>query len=704
MSDPLLLVGAAVAALLLGLLLGWLAGRGRAAAMAATAAAEAKASVQGELATLAERTNSLSTALAAERQEKSAAQQAVDVCREQLDTASNNIARLTERAAQLGQQLGDANISLGDARRELQATTTALNQANEARAGFEEQARRVPLLEKEVTALEASLEGRSAELREVSTANGQSSERAAQLAQQLADTVTSLGEVQQRLDVSSSALQAANEARAGLEQQARRVPGLELQLADALQQLNGTRDELAQLREGTSSEISRLTAELTAERESLVLARQDGTSYKNAAAAAEGRVLELSSELTELRTRTDDEREHGAEKVQMLLQAKEALSDQFKTLANDILEEKSKRFAEQNQTSLGQLLEPLRNQLTEFKGKVEEVYVQEGKDRSALSEQVRNLVTLNQTLSEDAKNLTMALKGQAKTQGNWGELILERVLEAAGLRKGHEYKVQDSQTREDGSRALPDVVIELPEERKLVVDAKVSLVAYERFASADSEEVRALAVKQHLASVREHIRSLSDKNYHQLYGLQSLDFVLAFVPVEPAFMLAVTNDNELFMDAWQRNVLLVSPSTLLFVVRTVAHLWRQEAQSRNAQDIAKRGALLYDKLVGFAVDLQKVGEKLGQAKTSYDEAHAKLVTGGGNVIRQAELLKGLGVRPTKSLPKGLVDAATGDDGIVLPAPALAALAAPLGQSAPLDGVPTEPPPGGEDGGLQRMSQ
>lgn len=326
-------------------------------------------------------------------------------------------------------------------------------------------------------------------------------------------------------------------------------------------------------------------------------------------------------------------------------------------MASDILEEKSKRFAEQNQETLGQLLTPLRNQLSEFKGKVEEVYVQEGKDRSALSEQVKQLVGLNQALSEDAKNLTRALKGEAKTQGNWGELVLERVLEASGLRKGHEYVVQDSQVREDGSRAQPDVVIYLPEERRLVVDAKVSLVAYEQHISAESDEDRALSVRRHLDSVRAHIKGLSDKKYQALYGLQSLDFVLMFVPVEPAFMMAVTHDSNLFMEAWDRNVLLVSPSTLLFVVRTVAHLWRQEAQSRNAQDIAKRGAELYERLHDFVKDLETVGNRLSQAREAYDSAHKRLATGKGNVIRQAEMLRELGVKPTKTLAVTLIEVA-----------------------------------------------
>jgi DNA recombination protein RmuC len=281
--------------------------------------------------------------------------------------------------------------------------------------------------------------------------------------------------------------------------------------------------------------------------------------------------------------------------------------------------------------------------------------VQEGKDRSALAEHVKQLMSLNNQLSKDAHNLTSALKGQAKAQGNWGELILERVLEASGLRKGHEYDVQESHTRADGTRAQPDVVVHLPEERHLIVDAKVSLTAYEEHANAESESQREAALKRHLESVRAHIKELSEKNYQQLYGLKSLDFVLMFIPVEPAFMLAISHDSELWQDAWKKNVLLVSPSTLLFVVRTVAHLWRQEQQNRNAQDIASRGAELYDKLVGFVGDLENLGDKLDQAKRSYDGALNKFAKGRGNVIRQAEMLKELGVKPAKQLPQKLVE-------------------------------------------------
>lgn len=421
--------------------------------------------------------------------------------------------------------------------------------------------------------------------------------------------------------------------------------------------------------------LSELETRAEAWRQSLELARSEKAQLETQSGRLPGLERELAALQTQLRdssqqvamlnTQLEAERAQTAEKLALLDAARDALSNQFKSLANEILEEKSKRFTEQNQTNIGQLLEPLRNRIQEFQGKVEAVYVQEGKDRSALAEQVRQLMDMNKTLSTEAKNLTNALKGSNKAQGNWGELVLERVLELSGLRKGEEYRVQESHQREDGSRLQPDVVICLPENRYLVVDSKVSLTAYDDCVNAEEETVRAVATKRHLDSVREHIRGLSAKNYQTLYGIASLDFVLLFVPIEPAFMLAVTHDRELFMDAWNKNVLLVSPSTLLFVVRTVAHLWRQEAQSRNAQDIAKRGAELYDKLVGFVDDFTAVGNRLKQAQKEYDTAYGKFATGRGNVIRQAEMLRELGVKPAKILPSDIVDTAA-EEPAVLP--------------------------------------
>lgn len=442
------------------------------------------------------------------------------------------------------------------------------------------------------------------------------------------------------------------------------------QLATAQERTRGLEAE----RTALQAELQHLRAQAEGWREALDRARDERAQLAERAArvpgleaqcheqaaltqAARQQVADLQSQLAAQATQLDAERRGAQEKLQLLSEAREALTHQFKSLANDILEEKGKRFAEQNQQHLGQMLDPLRMRLQEFQGKVEQFYDAEGKQRSALSQQVHQLMGLNQALSQEARNLTQALKGSAKAQGNWGELILERVLELAGLRRGVEYDVQENHLRDDGTRAQPDVVIHLPEDRHLVVDAKVSLLAYEEYASADDEAQRAAAQRRHLESVRQHIKGLAERNYQQLHGLQSLDFVLMFVPIEPAFMLAVTADSQLYSDAWNRNVLLVSPSTLLFVVRTVAHLWRQEAQSRNAQEIARRGAELYDRLVGFVEDLERVGKNLGQAQDAYASAHKKLSQNRGNVIRQAEMLRELGVKPAKALPAGLVDQA-----------------------------------------------
>ncbi|MEY4684872.1 MAG: hypothetical protein RLZ25_1331 [Pseudomonadota bacterium] len=369
----------------------------------------------------------------------------------------------------------------------------------------------------------------------------------------------------------------------------------------------------------------------------------------------------LSVKIGELETQLKAEREQGERRLQDLAESRDRLTHEFKVLANEILEEKSKKFAEQNQTSLKALLDPLRERIQVFQGKVEEVYVTEGKERSALAEQVRQLLDLNRQLSDDAGNLTRALKGQSKVQGNWGELVLERVLDAAGLIEGVHYETQVSHHREDGSRAQPDVVLKLPEERQLVIDAKVSLTAYEAWVNAGSEEERKAELRRHIDSVRFHIKGLSSKNYQELYQLNSLDFVIMFIPVEPAFHLAIAEDDGLWQEAWEKNVLLVSSSTLLFVVRTVSHLWRQEQQSQNAREIARKGGELYDKLCAFVQDLESVGRNLNQAQKAHEGAVTKL-TGRGSLITRAENLRKLGVKSTKNLPATMLEALEDEEG------------------------------------------
>jgi DNA recombination protein RmuC len=336
---------------------------------------------------------------------------------------------------------------------------------------------------------------------------------------------------------------------------------------------------------------------------------------------------------------------------------RDLMADQFSVLANKILEEKSRHFTDQNQTNLGQLLDPLKTRLQEFQTKVDQVYVQESKDRSALAQQVTSLLEMNQRLAAEARDLTLALKGSAKTQGDWGEVILERILEAAGLRRGHEYTVQETIAREDATRARPDVILHLPGDRKLVIDAKVSLLDYGTYCSSTDDVLRKHAATRHCASLREHIRDLAARNYHRLPGLETLDFVILFVPIEPAFLLALETDGNLWVDAWEKNILLVSPSTLLFVVRTVAHLWKQEEQVRNVQQIAERGAELYDKFAGFVEDLSKVGARIEQTHIAYEAAFDKLTRGRGNLVRQVEMLRALGVQPTKRMPRQLTQRA-----------------------------------------------
>jgi DNA recombination protein RmuC len=359
------------------------------------------------------------------------------------------------------------------------------------------------------------------------------------------------------------------------------------------------------------------------------------------------------------------ERRQSADKLATLQQtaqeAKTVLSDQFKNLANEILEEKSKRFAEQNQQNLDILLKPLQEKLTDFRKQVDETYQSEARERFALKQEVEKLAGLNLRMTDETRALTNALKGESKTQGDWGELVLETILENSGLRKGEEYLVQDTQTISDGSRLQPDVVIRLPESKHLVIDSKVSITAYTRYIQADEDSIKTAELNSHVLSIKQHIQGLSAKNYQDLYGVGSIDFVLMFIPIEPAFLAAMRHAPDIYQEALKKNIVIVCPSTLLATVRTVAHLWRQEHQNRNAQEIARQCASLYDKFVGFVEDLDKVGQRLEQAQISYSDAVGKLKTGRGNLIRTAENVKKLGVKPNKSLPSKLTDVADDDE-------------------------------------------
>ena len=361
-----------------------------------------------------------------------------------------------------------------------------------------------------------------------------------------------------------------------------------------------------------------------------------------------------------LEAELDSERKQGLGRLESLNEAKEALTSQFKNLANEILEDKSKRFTEQNAASLDALLKPLQTKLSEFKEQVSNSYGNEARERFALKSEIERLANLNLRMSDETRSLTQALKGDSKVQGNWGELVLESILESSGLRKGEEFVVQDSHTLMDGSRLQPDVVVKLPEGRSLVVDSKVSITAYARYAETTDPVIAEQELAAHIQSLRQHIQGLSSKNYSALYGLGSVDFVLMFVPIEPAFLLALKTAPNLYQEALAKNIVLVCPSTLMATLRTVAHLWRQDHQNRNALEIAKQCGSLYDKFVGFVDDLEKLGQRLDQAQTSYHDAFSKLKSGKGNLIRTAERVRELGVKPSKAISAPLLASSDAD--------------------------------------------
>jgi len=387
----------------------------------------------------------------------------------------------------------------------------------------------------------------------------------------------------------------------------------------------------------------------------------------------DGQILDLTRQNSKLESDLANEKGNG-----------ERLTQQFKLLANEILKENSKTFSEGSQKDLGNLLTPLRQQIEDFRKKVEEAQVDSKTSVAKMEGLIGNLGSLNQQLAEEAKTLSTALRGSAKAQGDWGEFILRDLLEKAGLREGDQYSFQQTFTgleNEDGARAKSartDVIVYLPGGRNLVIDSKVSLTAYTDYVNAPADADRSAALKLHLASVRGHVAGLAKAGYHRLPGLETPDFVVLFVPIEPAFLLALQNDAALWSDAYQQGILLVGPTTLLYIIRIVNVLWQQELQARSVRDVMDRGAELYDKFVNFVADLEAVGKSLRAADQNYSSAMKKLSEGRGNLVRQVEMLKELGIRTGKSLPQNLLDSAAVEE----PSLALAASADDNGQTEP----------------------
>ena len=337
----------------------------------------------------------------------------------------------------------------------------------------------------------------------------------------------------------------------------------------------------------------------------------------------------------------------------------EKFTKEFENLANKILDEKSVKFTEHNKENIKQILNPLQEKIKLFEDKVDKTHKESIDYHAALRQQIIGLKDLNEQMSKEAVNLTKALKGDSKIQGNWGELILERVLEKSGLEKDREYVLEKSFTTniENKTRLRPDVIINLPDGKKMVIDSKVSLTAYEQYINSDNEDEKNQHLKEHIASLNRHVNQLSEKKYEDLYEIESPDFVLLFVPVEPAFAVAINTDNQLYNKAFEKNIVIVTPATLLATLRTIDSMWQNEKQQRNAIEIARQAGALYDKFEGLVTDLTKVGKKMDEAKTEYKGAMNKLVEGRGNLITSVEKIKKLGAKAKKSLPQNIVDRA-----------------------------------------------
>ncbi|ORL60998.1 recombinase RmuC [Pseudomonas putida] len=427
-------------------------------------------------------------------------------------------------------------------------------------------------------------------------------------------------------------------------------------------QLDASRDEISDLSE--ANVVKQTT--LAAQARELELLQIDRDNARDAAHAwqleranREAELRRLEAQAARLEAELREQQESHQQRLEDLQQARDTLRAQFAEMATKIFDEREQRFAQTSQQHLGQLLDPLKERIQAFEKRVEESYQQEARERFSLGKELERLQQLNLRLSDEATNLTQALKGQ-KTQGNWGELILERVLEHAGLEKGREYQTQVSLKSADGERYQPDVLIMLPGDKQVVVDAKVSLTAYQQFVGDPNTESAQAALKQHVQSLRSHVKGLSSKDYNRLDGLHSLDFVLLFVPIEAAFSAALQAEPNLFQEAFDRQIVIVSPTTLLATLRVIDSLWKQERQSQNAREIAERAGWLYDKFVLFIQDLDELGSRLQQVDKAYAAARNKLCEGRGNLVSRSEQLKLLGARASKSLPGDLLERALAD--------------------------------------------
>ncbi|WP_246065545.1 DNA recombination protein RmuC [Hydrocarboniclastica marina] len=428
-------------------------------------------------------------------------------------------------------------------------------------------------------------------------------------------------------------------------------------LESDVESLDSGRERWRQDAEHKAAMLARLEAERDEREKRHSELTQELAALRRDLATAEQALHQRELRQSELQVTLDAERETTREKLTLLERNRDALKQEFELLANRIFEQKSEKFSEQNRSNLQELLVPFRDQLSDFRKRVDDVHNSETRDRQALRSEIDSLKDLNRQITEEAASLTKALRGDKKIQGNWGELILEKVLERSGLRKGTEYDTQASYRDEDHQLWRPDVVVHLPDQRNVIVDAKVSLVAYQGYVTAEDEEGRLRSLRDHVDAVRKHIRDLSAKDYSQLKGINSPDFVLLFMPIEPAFIAAFQHDENLFAEAFDQKVVIVTPTTLLATLRTIENIWRYERQSQNARKVAEKAGAVYDKLRVFLEHMERLGDQINTLHGTYDRAMTTLNHGKGNLISQAHQFKSLGVRIKKELPRKLLDQA-----------------------------------------------
>lgn len=408
-----------------------------------------------------------------------------------------------------------------------------------------------------------------------------------------------------------------------------------------------------------NEEINSLKVEVGKYSERIKLIESDKTSLQLELKNEREKSEKLTSENSSLKSDFSNLQTKLTEQKAEIEELQQKFTKEFENLANKIFKEKSDEFSKQSKTNLQEILNPLKERIVEFQSKVEETNKESIRGHASLREQLSMLKDMNQQMSTDAQNLVKALKGDSKTQGDWGEIQLERILERSGLRKGEEYSIQESFTTEEG-RKRPDVIVNLPDEKKIIIDSKVSLVSYERFVSAEEDDQRRIHVKAFIDSVKKHIKDLSEKNYQSIFDHGTLDFVLMFIPIEPAFSLAIQFGEDLYAQAWEKNIMIVSPMNLFIALRTIAYIWRQENQNKNALEIARQAGTLYDKFVNFYTDLLDVGKKMDSAKDSYENAMKKIHDGRGNLISGVEKIKELGAKASKSLPPVAINRADMD--------------------------------------------